>query len=136
MESTDTLLSNDLTFEMGNVGSPADFEEVCAVASRGEIGEEKPLVEVTGLCDVVRVYRNGLADGAEFPLVANFRRTAENGTDAGLKDLYQAYKTDTPKAFRIAVRGSSPLESFEFTAILRAWNIGGGSPGEPAQLNF
>lgn len=135
MGSEDTLLSNDLTFEMG-AGSPPDFAEVCAVASRGEIGEEKPLVEVTGLCDIVRVYRNGLPDGAEFTLTANFIRTAQNGTDAGLRDLYLAYKSDQDKYFRIGVRGSSPLESFDFRAIVRAWNIGGGEPGNPAQLTF
>jgi len=136
MESTDTLLSNDLTFEIGDGGSPPTYQQLCAAASRGEVGEEAPLVEVTGLCDDVRAYIAGLADGAEFPVTVNFRRTTVDGTDPGLTDLYQAYKTQRRVPIRIAVRGASPFEGFTFDAIVRSWNIGGGEPGNPAQLTF
>lgn len=136
MESTDTLLSNDLTLEVGDASSPPTYAQLCAAASRGEIGEEAPLVEVTGLCDEVRAYIAGLADGAEFPITVNFRRTPAEGTDPGLVGLYNSYKTQRRVPLRIGIRGASPYEGFDFDAIIRAWNIGGGEPGTPGQLTF
>jgi hypothetical protein len=136
MESTDTLLSNDLTFEIGDGASPPTFVQLCAAASRGEIGEEAPLVEVTGLCDDVRSYIAGLPDGAEFPVTVNFRRTQVDGVDPGLTQLYEAYKNQTRLPIRIGVKDVSPYEGFDFDAIVRSWNIAGGEPGAASQLNF
>jgi hypothetical protein len=136
MESTDTLLSNELSLEIGDSASPPTYSLLCAAASRGEIGEEAPLVEVTGLCDDVKAYIAGLPDGAEFPITVNYRRTPADGVDPGLTDLYEAYKSKRVVPVRIGIKGVSPYEGFDFDAIVRSWNIAGGEPGNPAQLQF
>ena len=131
MSSEDTLLGNDLVFQLGSTDSPPTFTDLCAAFDVGGVGEEKPLVDVTALCDLARTYRNGLPDGVEIPLQLNYIPG-----DAGIQALYQAYKADEVRTFRLAVKDSSPSdEYFEFNAIVRAWNV---APpiGERASLSF
>lgn len=122
MASEDTLIGNDLVFQIGDGNSPEVFADMCAVFDFGSVGEEKPLVDVTTLCDDARAYRNGLADGVEIPLQSNFIPG-----DTTLHTLYTAYKNDEVPRFRIARKGqSSPDgEYFEFSATVRAWNVTG-----------
>jgi hypothetical protein len=87
-------------------------------------------VDVTSLCDTARVYRNGLADGVEIPLQCNFIPG-----DTQLDELYDAFKADTIRHFRINRTGASPAETFDFDATVRGWNLSGGI-GERAVLTF
>lgn len=130
MASEDTLIGNQFTVQLGDGLSPETFTDVCAVFDFGAVGEEKPLVDVTAYCDTARTYRNGLADGVEIPLQANFIPG-----DVQLEALYTHYKNDTVPNFRIVVDGSSPAEYFAFAATVRAWNITG-PIGERAVLTF
>lgn len=129
MASEDTLLGNDLVFQIGSTDSPPVFTDLCAAFDTGGIGEEKPIVDVTTLCDVARTYRNGLPDGVEIPLQVNYIPG-----DEGIKALYDAYKADEVRSFRLA-RKDEPEEYFQFNAIVRAWNVA--TPvGERAALTF
>ncbi len=116
MASEDTLLGNDFVFQVGDGGSPEAFANMCAVIDPGSIGEEKPLIDVTAICDEARTYRNGLADGVEIPLVVNFIRG-----DNQIRALYLGFKNDLVKRFRLSVK-DDPTEFFEFSAIIRGWN--------------
>lgn len=121
MASEDTLLGNDLVFQVGDPDvSPTTYQDMCAVFDFGSIGEEKPLVDVTALCDNGRTYRNGLADGVEIPLQSNFIPG-----DTLLERLYLAFKNDEIMPFRIRRKSGSPDQHFDFLGTIRAWNITG-----------
>lgn len=120
MSSEDTLIGNDLVFQIGDDNSPPNFTDMCAVFDFGEIGEEKTLVDVTALCDDARVYRGGLADGVEIPLQSNFIPG-----DASLIALKAAYDNDEVPYFRVARKNASPDEYFQFKAAVRAWKFSG-----------
>jgi len=130
MASEDTLIGNDLVFQLGDDSSPPVYTDFCAVYDFGAIGEEKPLVDVTALCDDARTYRNGLPDGSEIPLSCNFLPD-----DPQLRELYQAYKNDEIRAFAIQQKGGSPGESITFRATIRAWNLAG-AIGERSVFTF
>jgi hypothetical protein len=130
MASEDTLIGNDFVVQIGNGLSPETFANFCPATDFGSLGEEKPLVDVTSLCDLARTHRNGLADGLEIPLVCNFVQG-----DLQLRGLYADYQADTIRRFRIVIKDTSPLEYFEFAATVRAWNVTG-PVGERATLTF
>jgi hypothetical protein len=130
MASEDARIGNDFKVQLGDGASPEAFNDVCAVFDFGSVGEEKPLVDVTSYCDDARTYRNGLADGVEIPLQANFITG-----DEYLEDLYDHYKNDTVPNFRIVLKDVSPESYFAFAATVRAWNITG-PIGERAVLTF
>lgn len=119
MSSEDTKLGNNFKFQVGNGASPEVFANFCAVIDVGAIGEEKPLVDVTALCDAARKYRGGLADGVEIPLQCNFIQG-----DAAIRAMYTQYQANTVRTFRLTIDDTSPEEYFEFSAIVRAWNLG------------
>lgn len=121
MASEDTLIGNDLVFQVGDPDvSPVTYADMCAVFDFGSVGEEKPLIDVTALCDDGRAYRNGLADGVEIPLQCNFIVG-----DAQLERLYTAYSNDEIMPFRIHRKSGSPDTHFDFFATVRAWNVTG-----------
>lgn len=117
MASEDTLLGNELTFQVGDAGSPEQFVDMCAVIDIGGLGEQKDLVEVTAICDTARTYRNAMADGQEFPLQVNFIQG-----DAQTRAVYAAFKDDAVLSFRMALKDHTD-EYFEFRAIVRGWSI-------------
>ena len=61
--AAEALIGNDFKFQVGDGESPEGFDDFCAVSAVGELGEEKPLIDITTLCSDAREYRNGLADG-------------------------------------------------------------------------
>lgn len=130
MASEDTLIGNDFRVQLGDNNSPPNFTDFCPAIDFGSLGEEKPLVDVTALCDLARRYRNGLADGLEIPLQCNFV-----SGDVQLQSLYADYQADTIRPFRIILVDSSPDEFFEFNATIRAWNVTA-PVGERATLTF
>src|SRR5262245_62034190 len=119
-ESVDTLIGNDLVFRLGDGNSPPTYHDMCPVFDFGSVGEEKPLIDVTTLCDDARAYRNGLADGVEIPLQSNFIPG-----DTDLEALYAAYQADSLVQVQIGTKTVSPEQTFSFEATVRAWNITG-----------
>lgn len=136
MATERVLLGNDFKVLIGDENSPPNFTDMCAVVDFGSVGEEKPLVDITTLCDDARAYRNGLADGVEIPLQMNYI----SGDTAAIA-LYDAYNNDTLVPIRIQKKAQpddSPSEEeeyFEFNATVRAWNVQG-AIGERAALTF
>lgn len=130
MSSVDTRIGNEFKFQVGDGASPEGFTNFCAAIDVGAIGEEKPLVDVTAICDAARVYRGGLADGVEIPLVSNFIQG-----DVAIRALYAQYQANTEATFRLAIDDTSPEEYFEFRAIIRAWNLAV-PVGEKATITF
>lgn len=112
-----TRIGNEFTFQLGS-GSPLTFTNFCAVFDAGSIGETKPLIDVTALCDQARVFRAGLSDGAQITLKCNYL-----SGDATILALYQAFKNNTVEVFRLMVDDTSPAEAFEFSATLVGWNV-------------
>lgn len=130
MASEDTLIGNDFRVQLGSDASPPVFVDYCPAIDFGSLGEEKPLVDVTSLCDLARRYRNGLADGLEIPLQVNFIPG-----DLQTKSLYTDFQNDTIRPIRILIVGASPDEFFEFNCTIRAWNVTA-PVGERATLTF
>lgn len=124
-----TKIGNEFTFEIG-AGSPLTYTSFCAVYDAGNIGENKPQIDVTSLCDQARVYRSGLADGASFTLKCNFL-----DADTALQGMYTAYKANALQTFRLLVNGVSPAEYFQFQATITGWQVLV-PVGAKAELNF
>lgn len=119
MSSEDTLIGNQFKFAVGNGGSPTEtFANFCAVVDPGAIGEEKPLIDVTSLCDAARTYRGGLADGASIPLKCNFIQG-----DTASRNLYTKFKSGALTNFRLTLDDTSPQEYFEFGAVVTGWSV-------------
>lgn len=116
--SADTSIGNELKFQVGNGASPEIFANFCAVVDPGAIGEEKPLIDVTSMCDTARTYRGGLPDGASIPLKCNFIVG-----DTMIRDLYTKYKSGATPHFRLSMDDTSPAEFIEFSAIVQAWSM-------------
>lgn len=125
------LLGNELRFQYRDVNaSPNVWKTLDSVFDFGELGEEKPLVDISALISTAREYRGGLPDGLEIPIQANF--------DAGSADfafLYGAYTNDTLVSFRAFIPNVSPEEGFTFAAIVRSWSVSG-TPGEKSIARF
>lgn len=130
MPSEDTLLGNDLRLQIGDGTSPEVFTDYCDASDVSGIGESKPQVDVTTLCDLARTFRNGLAEGQEVTIVANLIQGS-----AQTRSLFQHYKTDDVVNFRLLMVDTSPEEFFAFSMTLNAWSIGG-SVGEKATMTF
>jgi hypothetical protein len=124
------LIGNDWLVMLGDGSSPPVFADLCASFDFGEVGEEKPLVDVTSYCNDARTYRNGLADGVEIPLQCNFVPG-----DTQTRALYQSYKDDELVDIKISRKDSSPEEFFQFQATVRAWKVSG-PIGERSVLTF
>lgn len=116
--SADTRIGNEFKFQVGNGASPEVFADFCAVIDPGAIGEAKPLIDVTSLCDAARTYRGGLADGASIPLKCNFIQG-----DTAIRSMYTKYKANAQGHFRLTLDDTSPLEFFEFSAAITGWNL-------------
>lgn len=115
--SSFTRIGNEFTFQIGS-GSPPTFADFCAVVDSGSIGETKPQIDVTSLCDTARVYRPGLADGASITLKCNYL-----SGDSVILALYAAYDANTIETFRLLADDTSPEEAFEFQAAVLGWNV-------------
>jgi hypothetical protein len=130
MASEDTLIGNELRLQLGDGNSPETFDDFCSIFDVAGLGETKPLVDVTTLCDLARVFRNGLKEGAELTIQANFIQG-----DAQTRDLFQRYQADDLANFRLIIVDSSPAEYFAFRATILSWQI---TPpiGEKAVMQF
>lgn len=131
--STLTYIGNQFKFQIGAGNSPETFTDFCAIFDAGNLGEVKPLIDVTSLCDQARTFRSGLSDGASITLKANFLQG-----DALIHEMYQAFKANTIKNYRLEVEvsGSSPGdEYFEFAATITGWNVLV-PVGAKAEVNF
>jgi hypothetical protein len=131
--NTLTKIGNDFTFQVGLGGtSPGDasYHDFCAVFDAGTIGETKPLIDVTSLCDQARVFRSGLSDGASFTLKANFL-----DGDFLEQEMYTAFKNHTVQHYRLMLDGISPEEYFGFDATITGWQVLV-PVGAKAELNF
>lgn len=122
MASEDSLIGNDFVFQIGDDASPPNYADFCAVFDTGSIGEEKPQIDVTAICDLARKFRNGLAEGIEVPLQLNFLPddVAAAGQSRALKE---AYDNDEIMSFRLATKDVSPGLNIDFQATVRAWNV-------------
>lgn len=131
MASEDTLIGNEFKFQVGNGADPTEvFSNFCAVVDPGAIGEEKPQIDVTALCDEARTYRGGLADGASIPLKCNFIQG-----DAATHSLYDKYQTNAIGHFRLMLDDTSPEEYFSFSAAVLGWSLAV-PVGDKASITF
>lgn len=130
MASEDTLIGNELRLQIGDGNSPEVFVDFCAANDVAGLGETKPQVDVTTLCDLARKFRGGLAEGAEVTIAANLIQG-----DVQTRDLFQSYKTDDVVNFRLLMLGTSPEEFFAFSASILGWAVA--NPiGEKATMTF
>lgn len=118
MASEDTLLGNELVLQVGDGDSPELFVDFCAASDVTGIGEQKPQVDVTTLCDLARKFRGGLPEGSEVTLTANLIQG-----DQQTRSLFQSYKTDEIVNFRLAIKDVSPDEYFMFSAAILGWAV-------------
>lgn len=130
MASEDTLIGNELRLQIGDGNSPEQYVDFCAANDVGGVGESKPQVDVTTLCDLARKFRGGLPEGAEVTIVANLIQG-----DAQTRELFQAYKADDVVNFRLIMIGVSPEEFFAFSASILGWGIAN-PVGERATMTF
>jgi hypothetical protein len=130
MASEDTLIGNELVLAIGDGNSPETFTDFCAIGDVSGLGETKPQVDVTTLCDLARTFRNGLKEGNEMSLAVNLIQG-----DAQTRALFESYQADEIVNFRYRMRDVSPAEYFAFSATILSWNIAG-AIGEKATMTF
>lgn len=130
MASEDTLIGNELRLQIGSDDSPPTFTDFCAASDVSGLGESKPQVDVTTLCDLARKFRGGLAEGAEVTITANLIQG-----DADTRALFQSYKNDVVVPFRLTMQDVSPEEFFAFSASILGWAISN-PVGEKATMTF
>jgi hypothetical protein len=130
MSSEDTLIGNELRLQIGDGNSPQVFTDFCAITDVGGLGESKPQIDVTALCDLARKFRAGLKEGNEVTLTANLIQG-----DQQTRDLFASYGTDEIVDFRYTMVGVSPEEYFQFSGAILSWGIAGPS-GERATMTF
>lgn len=127
-------IGNELRLKYLNTStSPNAYTTLDAVIDFGEFGEEKPLIDITEQISDAREYRNGLADGIEFPVTMNFHGNTANVTAFNV--LYNAYLNNTLTAFQITVLNASPQFGFRFNGTVRAWRVTG-PVGEKSVATF
>lgn len=130
MASEDTLIGNELRLQIGDGNSPEVYLDFCAANDVSGLGETKPQVDVTTLCDLARTFRGGLAEGAEVTIVANLIQGDEQ-----TRELFQSYKADDIVNFRLIMVGVSPEEFFAFSASILGWAVAN-PVGERATMTF
>lgn len=130
MASEDTLIGNELRLQIGDGNSPEVFVDLCATSDVSGLGEQKPQVDVTTLCDLVRTFRGGLAEGSEITLTANLIKG-----DVQTRELFQVYRSNDIVNFRLNFHDQSPVEFFAFSAAILGWNV---TPpvGDKATMTF
>lgn len=129
--SEDTLIGNELRLQMGDGNSPEAFTDVCSISDVSGLGESKPQVDVTTLCDLARTFRGGLAEGAEVTITANLIKGDED-----TRNLFDAYQDDEQVNFRLTTyTGDSPEEYFAFGGAILGWSIAN-PVGEKASMTF
>lgn len=130
VNSEETLIGNELRLQMGDGDSPEVFTDFCSANDVSGVGESKPQVDVTTLCDLARKFRGGLPEGAEVTIAANLIQG-----DAATRAMFQAYKADDVVNFRLNMVGISPEEFFAFSASILGWSIAN-PVGEKATMTF
>jgi len=130
MPSQDTLIGNELRLQIGDGNSPEVFTDFCSASDVSGLGESKPQVDVTTLCDLARTFRGGLAEGAEVTLTANYIKD-----DQQAHDLFESYKADDVVNFRLATQTGSPQDIFAFSAAILGWSVAA-PVGDKASLTF
>ena len=128
--SEETLLGNELILAIGDGNSPEVFTDFCSIGDVSGLGETKPQVDVTTICDTARKFRNGLAEGNEMTVAANLIQG-----DAQVRALFQSYKNDEIVNFRYRMKDVSPEEYFAWSATVLSWTIAG-AIGEKASMTF
>jgi hypothetical protein len=130
IQSEDTLIGNELKLQMGSQDSPPVFTDFCSANDVSGLGESKPQVDVTTLCDLARKFRGGLAEGAEVTIAANLIQG-----DELTRDMFAAYQADDVVPFRLLVGADSPQEFFAFSGSILGWTIA--NPiGDKATMTF
>ncbi len=128
------VIGNELRLKyLSTTVSPNAYTTLDAVIDFSEFGEEKPLIDITAQTSTAREYRNGLADGIEFPVNMNFHGNTANITS--FNTLYNAYLNNTTVGFQISVLNASPQFGFRFNGTVRAWRVSG-PVGEKSVASF
>jgi hypothetical protein len=130
VNAEDTLIGNELILAIGDGNSPEAFVDFCSIGDVAGLGESKPQVDVTTICSTARQFRNGLAEGSEMTIAANFIQG-----DGQARSLFQSYKNDNIVNFQYRVKGSSPAEYFAWSATVPGWQIAG-PVGDKAVMTF
>lgn len=131
--SEDTLLSGagETVLQIGDGNSPEIFTDFCSITAVSGLGEAKPLIKVTSMCDLAEVFRGGLKEGAEVTLTANLIQG-----DAQTRGLFESYQADQNVNFRFAILGTSPAEYMQWRATILGWSIDPGEPGSKMSMMF
>jgi hypothetical protein len=114
---------------MTNV-SPNAYQDIGNAFNFGEVGEQRPQVDITVYTDTARAYRGGLPDGLDLNIEMNF-----TGTDLKRDALFTHYTNSTKPSFKVVSQSASPTRSFIFTAAVLGWRVSG-VPGEKSVVTF
>ncbi len=117
--ATGAKLGYGSLLKRGNGASPQVFDTIAEVTGLSEFGSEAALVDVTNFDSAggAREYINGLKDGVEISVTANFRPNATTqGASAGL--IYD-HVNNVTRDFKLVL--TSALGSYNFSALVRSW---------------
>lgn len=115
---TDAFVGNVFLWR-GKQGSPGEFERVCQVFGISGLGAVNALIDATTFCSGgSREYINGLADGTEISIEANFEQGA-----LVLREMIDDVTDKRERNFQIRVEDGSPTMIFAFLGICLGWTL-------------
>jgi len=117
--TTDAFVGN-IYLERGDTGSPVAYTRVCQVYGISGLGQENALIDATTLCSGGSAeYINGLADGSEITINANFETAAQV-----LRDMIGDVKLKRSRDFRLVADDVvHPAVNFYFRAVCKSWEL-------------
>lgn len=118
--ATGAKLGYGTLLKKGNSASPEVFTTIAEVVSIGEFGSEAEILDVTNFDSAggFKEYINGLKDGVELTVVANF--LPNNATQGyAANGLIDDHNDGTTRNFRLELTPS--LGVFRFSGIIRGW---------------
>lgn len=127
--SNNAKLSLGTVVKLGDAGTPETFNRLGECLSVPEIGEERPLIDVTYSDATAREYIGGIPEGMELDFEFNY-----DSSNTQLAALIAATKLNSNRNFQVTVPAAS-TKTLAFTLTCLKWGLKNGI-GEQIILTF
>lgn len=109
-----------VTINLGAVGSPTSFSELCEIKDVSGIGKTNSLVDVTSFCSPagVRQFIAGLAEGNEITMIGNLLTN-----DTNQDSLMDSVDSGSNREFQIVFDDGSNTITLTFEAVCLSWEM-------------
>lgn len=114
-------VADGTTIARSNSDSPETFTDIPQVATIGDVGQTRALIDTTNLSSAAREYLKAIKDGQEIELGIQY--DPGDSTHAALRTDRDS-DSDTGVKFRVTLT-NSPAQTITFFAMVIDWTING-----------